>query len=102
LEKRKPHYPLAEIYQAVEARRIRVTVSARQGAHSLGLLPDDILDVVLGLRPADFYKSMTTHADHRVWQDVYHTRAADRVLYVKVQKVTDDYWVISFKDRDER
>ena len=20
----------------------------------------------------DFYKSMTTHADHRIWQDVYH------------------------------
>nr|WP_254789287.1 type II toxin-antitoxin system MqsR family toxin [Azotobacter beijerinckii] len=26
--------------------------------------------------PAGFYKSMTTHADHRVWQDVYRNRPA--------------------------
>jgi motility quorum-sensing regulator / GCU-specific mRNA interferase toxin len=30
-----------------------------------------MLAVVLAMSPADFYKSMTTHADHRVWQDVY-------------------------------
>jgi motility quorum-sensing regulator/GCU-specific mRNA interferase toxin len=27
-------------------------------------------DVVMALTPADFYKSMTTRADHTVWQDV--------------------------------
>jgi motility quorum-sensing regulator/GCU-specific mRNA interferase toxin len=29
------------------------------------------LTVVRALTIQDFYKSMTTHADHRVWQDVY-------------------------------
>ena len=38
----------------------------------LGLAFSDVLDVVMALTPADFYKSMTTHADHTVWQDVYH------------------------------
>ncbi|MDR1989001.1 MAG: type II toxin-antitoxin system MqsR family toxin [Acidobacteriaceae bacterium] len=38
----------------------------------------------MALAPADFYKSMTTYADHRIWQDVYrpHTRAGD--VYLKL------------------
>jgi motility quorum-sensing regulator/GCU-specific mRNA interferase toxin len=30
-----------------------------------------MLAVVMALTPADFYKSMTTHADETAWQDVY-------------------------------
>ncbi len=33
----------------------------------------DALAVVQGLTALDFYKSMTTNADHRMWQDVYHS-----------------------------
>ena len=56
------------------------------------------------IRSGDFYKSMTTHQDHRTWQDVYHAKVADRVMYVKIQYVTDlkereGYWVISFKEK---
>ena len=29
-----------------------------------------MLAVVAGLKPTDFYKSMTTHADHTIWQDL--------------------------------
>lgn len=44
-----------------------------------------MIDVVRGLMRGDFYKSMTTHADHRVWQDVYHAPApAGKVAYIKV------------------
>jgi hypothetical protein len=31
----------------------------------------DIVQTVLGLQPADFYKSMTTYGENKVWQDVY-------------------------------
>ncbi len=57
--------------------------SARLGAAALGFELSDVLDVVMALTPADFYKSMTTHADHTVWQDVYRpsTRAGD--VYLK-------------------
>lgn len=53
--------------------------------------------VVLGLTPGDFYKSMTTHADHTIWQDVYrpHTPAGD--VYLKLT-VVDDVLVVSFKE----
>ncbi len=37
-----------------------------------------IVEVVLALTPADFYKSMTTHADHRVWQDPAHAFEGSR------------------------
>ena len=52
--------------------------------NELGLAFSDMLDVVMALTPADFYKSMTTHADHTVWQDVYRpgTQAGD--VYLKL------------------
>ena len=30
------------------------------------------------------YKSMTTYADHRVWQDVYHIHSHGLEIYIKV------------------
>ncbi|WP_366151398.1 type II toxin-antitoxin system MqsR family toxin, partial [Clostridioides difficile] len=41
------------------------------GGAALGFDFAGIIGVVASLTPSDFYKSMTTHADHRVWQDVY-------------------------------
>jgi motility quorum-sensing regulator/GCU-specific mRNA interferase toxin len=48
------------------------------------------------LIPKDFYKSMTTHADYRVWQEVYrHTTPAGEV-YLKLTVVQDV--IVSFKE----
>ncbi len=54
--------------------------------------------VVMSLTPRHFYKSMTTHADHRIWQDVYRARTAhgDQV-YLKLT-VIDDVLIVSFKE----
>ncbi|WP_287072718.1 type II toxin-antitoxin system MqsR family toxin [Mesorhizobium sp.] len=47
-----------------------------------------------------FVKSMTTFADHRVWQDVYHVPARELVLYVKFQAdVVTGFTVMSFKEK---
>jgi len=47
-------------------------------------------DVVLALSPRDFYKAMTTHADHRIWQDVYHGVTDDGVpVYIKITGFAD-------------
>jgi len=47
-----------------------------------------------------FVKSMTTFADHRVWQDVYHAPVAGLTLYVKVQAdVVTEFRLMSFKER---
>ncbi|SFQ11352.1 Motility quorum-sensing regulator, toxin of MqsA [Ralstonia sp. NFACC01] len=47
--------------------------------------------------PRCFYKSMTTHADHRVWQDVYHAKASDQDIYLKLT-VVDGVLIVSFKE----
>ena len=42
------------------------------------------LGVVAALTPKDFYKSMTTHDDHRVWQDVYRPMTSAGKVYLKL------------------
>ena len=55
-------------------------------------------DVVKALTRQGFYTSMTTHADHRTWQDVWHGRTSEGIsLYVKFA-VIDDVLIVSFKE----
>jgi len=52
----------------------------------------------LSLTAAGFYKSMTTHSDHRIWQDVYHTKTASGdEVYLKLT-VIDGVLIVSFKE----
>jgi motility quorum-sensing regulator/GCU-specific mRNA interferase toxin len=53
--------------------------------------------VVLALKPADFYKSMTTYADHTIWQDVYRPKTPAGDVYLKLT-VIDDVLIVSFKE----
>ncbi|WP_292402620.1 type II toxin-antitoxin system MqsR family toxin [Mesorhizobium sp.] len=59
-----------------------------------------VVEVIGGITRKMFVKSMTTFADHRVWQDVYHVPARDLVLYVKFQAdVVTEFTVMSFKEK---
>ncbi|MCL2022530.1 MAG: type II toxin-antitoxin system MqsR family toxin [Betaproteobacteria bacterium] len=98
MEKRTPHYRLTTVKSMVKTGDVRATASAYQGARELGIDDlDGMCAVVLALAPADFHKSMTTHADHTVWQDVYRpgTQAGD--AYLKLT-VIDDVLIVSFKE----
>jgi motility quorum-sensing regulator/GCU-specific mRNA interferase toxin len=97
MEKRTPHCRLTEVKALVEAGKVRATRSARLGATELGLDLSGMLAVVLALTPTDFHKSMTTHANHTIWQDVYRpgTQAGD--VYLKLT-VIDDLLIVSFKE----
>lgn len=53
-----------------------------------------MLAVVMTLTAADFYKSMTTHADHRLWQDVYRPATPAGDVYLKLM-VIDDVLIVS-------
>jgi motility quorum-sensing regulator/GCU-specific mRNA interferase toxin len=58
-----------------------------------------MLGVIVALGRVDFYKSMTTHADHRVWQDVYHAATpVGRVAYIKLTQFNQRP-VVQFKER---
>lgn len=52
----------------------------------------------MSLTSAGFYKSMTTHTDHRIWQDVYHGKTANGdEVYLKLT-VINDVLIVSFKE----
>ena len=97
MEKPRPHCKLTVVKALVVAGKVRATHSARLGASALGMEFSDVLAVVMTLTPADFYKSMTTHSDHTVWQDVYRPSTDAGDVYLKLT-VMDDVLIVSFKE----
>ena len=67
-------------------------------AHDFGYVEaSQLAKCVLGLQTKDFYESMTTFYDSRLWQDVYHPLIEGTPAYVKTQIVDETTVVISFK-----
>lgn len=98
MEKRRPHYNLAHILaQMKSVEDMNLTVSAEQGMRMAGMTRSEAFAVIRQLSSANFYKSMTTHHSHKVWQDVYHAQWREKMLYVKFQQA-DEYFIISFKE----
>ena len=97
MEKPTPHCKLPVVKAFVAAGKVRTTHSARLGAAALGLELSDVLAVVMALTPVDFYKSMTTHADHTVWQDVYRPSTSVGDVYLKLT-VIEGVLIVSFKE----
>ncbi len=65
----------------------------------MGLTTAEMLEVLASLTRKNFYKSMTTHADHRIWQDVYHAATPVRKeAYIKIT-LRDMAPVIQFKEK---
>lgn len=99
MEKRSPHYLLADIKeQMITVEAMNLTLTAQDGIRAAGMVKVEALEVVRGLTRTDFYKSMTTNKDHRVWQDVYHAEWRGKPLYIKIQQA-GEYFVVSFKER---
>lgn len=97
MEKKTPHCKLPTVKALIEAGKVRSTGSALAGGAALGFDFEGIVGVVMALAPADFYKSMTTHADHKVWQDVYRHTSVVAEVYLKLT-VIDDVLIVSFKE----
>ena len=97
MEKRKPHCRLSVVNALVAAGKVRTTRSARLGAVMLGFGYTGMLMVIAPLEPSDFYKSMTTHGDHTIWQDVYCPQTSAGDVYLKLT-VIDDVLIVSFKE----
>ena len=97
MEKRTPHCPLSVVKTLIDAGKVRTTQSARSGAAALDLDYRGMLAVIQALTPGDFYKSMTSHADHRLWQDVYRPTTEVGDIYLKLT-VIDDVLIVSFKE----
>jgi motility quorum-sensing regulator / GCU-specific mRNA interferase toxin len=100
MEKRKPHYDLAAIKGAfVDITKINRTYSSKQGADELDMDDGEVVEVIQGLKRADFEKSMTSMADHKLWQDVYKPVVGNKTLYVKFTvDAEEQFLLISFKE----
>jgi motility quorum-sensing regulator/GCU-specific mRNA interferase toxin len=97
MEKRTPHCELAIIRRLIAEGKVRATFMASRTAKQLGFDFDGMVSVVLTLTPKDFYKSMTTYVDSKVWQDVYHPATKSGDVYLKLT-VVDDVLIVSFKE----
>ena len=98
MEKRRPTYDLEAIkavFGAVD--QLAMTSSALRDATALGFDRAGVVETIGGIERRMFYKSMTTHADHRLWQDVYRPTTEVGDIYLKLT-VIDDVLIVSFKE----
>jgi len=102
MDKRKPTYDL-EAFKAAASTMdgLNATGSAIKGAAAIGLGRADIVATIQTMQRPHFYKSMTSYADHRIWQDVYHVPSEVGVLYVKfTADAVTEFLLLSFKEKD--
>jgi motility quorum-sensing regulator / GCU-specific mRNA interferase toxin len=101
MEKRKPTYDLsASAFDDVD--RLNVTGTAVRSAAALGFGRAEIVATIQTMHRTHFYKSMTSHGDHRIWRDVYYVPSDAGTLYVKfaADEVTE-FLLLSFKGKDD-
>ena len=79
MEKFNPTYSLDEFKNS----DFEITTTARKTAADLGFDKARIHNVVSTMQLKHFYKSMTSYANHKIWQDVYHVPCGDIILCIK-------------------
>jgi len=78
MEKLRPTYDLQAIKAAFRSvETLAMTTTALRDALHLGFDRAAVVQTIAGIERGMFFKSMTTFADHRLWQDVYHVPVDD-------------------------
>lgn len=99
----QPTYDLELVQQLVGQGTLShlVTSAARAGGRACGFTSvDDIVEAILALSPANFYKTMEAEKCPGRWQDVYHSEFHGVELYIKVQiSSAGAAVVVQFKQR---
>lgn len=103
VEKRRPAYDLATIKEAFSsADRLKATSTALRTAAGLGFGRREIVETIRSMERRHFVKSMTSYADHRVWQDVYNVPSQAGMLYIKfTEDAMTEFLLLSFKEKDD-
>ena len=99
MEKRKPHYDLSRVQRLIAEGKYAATRTAlKSAANDFGFTEERELGACAqNLTFKNFYKSMTTMADSKLWQDVYRMAVKGADAYIKVQILEDGTVIISFK-----
>lgn len=80
VEKKIAHYPLEDVFACIATL-------------------DEMCSVIKKLSVKDLHKSMTTHKDHTVWQDVYRPFLDNGTqTYIKLT-ITNGLLIVSFKEK---
>ena len=96
MEKFNPTYNLEEFKNS----DYEITKTAFRTALELEFDENDIKKVISTMKQEQFYKSMTSYANHKIWQDVYHVPCGNLILYVKfTQNVISEFTLLSFKEK---
>lgn len=96
MEKFIPTYDLEEFKKS----DFEVTKTADKTARNLGFNRNRMNKVVSTMKREHFYKSMTSYANHKIWQDVYFVPYEDLTLYIKfTQNVISEFTLLSFKEK---
>ncbi|EMJ94164.1 putative toxin-antitoxin system, toxin component [Leptospira alstonii serovar Pingchang str. 80-412] len=89
------------IKKLIIEHKFTVTKSAQKTAlNHFGFTEKEILNEIIGLQTSDFYKSMTSHHDHKLWQDVYKKEIVNLKTYIKIQIFNQNTVIISFKGNE--
>ncbi|OGH99908.1 MAG: toxin-antitoxin system, toxin component [Candidatus Melainabacteria bacterium GWF2_37_15] len=100
MEKKKSHYNLSLIKKLIRLKQYRITITASDNAEQyFGLRGNDVIEEILNLETNNFYKSMTSHNNHKIWQDVYHKPIESKIAYIKLQIIDEKTVVIQFKEK---
>ena len=101
MEKRRPHFSLSRFKSVCgDPDQLVLTGSAYRSAAAIGFGIPQVAGVVRSMEARHFFKSMTSYADHRQRQDVYHVPWDSWTLYVKfTDDVLTEFVVLSFKER---
>ena len=96
MEKFSPNYNLTEF----KSSNYSITRTALRTAQELGFYENDIRQIISTMELKHFYKSMTSYANHKIWQDVYHVPYGDLILYIKfTQNLISEFTLLSFKEK---
>jgi motility quorum-sensing regulator/GCU-specific mRNA interferase toxin len=77
-------------------------VAATKGAAALGFGRAEIAGAIQTMQRIQFYKSMTSYEDHRIWQDVYHVPSEAGTLYIKfTADAVTEFVLLSFKEKGD-
>ena len=99
MTKKTPHYDLSLVKANIESGNYRITkVSFMFALSDFGFkTKGKICKEVLSIEHSDFYKSMTSNLNHKIWQDVYKKKMDRGNAYIKIQILDNETIIISFK-----
>lgn len=103
MDKRTPTYDLDAFKKVFGmVARLSVTGTALWTAAAMGCGLAEIVATIQTMERKHFVKSMTSHEEHKSWQDVYHVPRGAVVVYLKfTADVVTEFRLLSFKERDE-